>query len=111
MEPSEGPGVGIGDGIETGAGLNEGPWVGTDDGPILAEGLADEPDKGSADGAGLDEVLADGELRHAPRSYTACQRSHRKYVPHLSGSCTQCFQSASVVYGCIHARSWREVSG
>ena len=49
-------GVGTGDGIDDGAGMEEGPCVGTDDGPELAEGLADDPD----------EVSADGELRPYP---------------------------------------------
>ena len=44
VEPSEGPDVGTGNGIDDGFGLDEGPCIGMDDGPDLAEGLADELD-------------------------------------------------------------------
>ena len=45
-ELAEGPGVGTGEWIDNGLGLDEGLSVGTDDSPGFAKGLADELDKG-----------------------------------------------------------------
>ena len=100
MEPSKGPGIGTGEGINDGAGTDEGPIVGTSDGPGLAQGTGRQYQRRIGIGRGASGLR--GAAQRAERQHVRMGRRGAGQRPGRQGQTMRIDNGAGAVRGDGH---------